>query len=98
MSPLIKNLLLGTLLAVTLGAGYWFFLRDGSGPAITTKGGGNFGSEAAFETREFRNLLDELEDIELGSSLFTNPNFTSLQDYSQPINERPYGRPNPFSE
>ena len=46
-------------------------------------------------------LLAQLQTISLDTSIFTNPVFVSLQDWSQPIAEQPLGktlgRPNPFS-
>lgn len=41
--------------------------------------------------------LLQLRNIKLDSSLFTSPEYTSLQDFSRPIKAQPVGRPNPFA-
>ena len=46
-------------------------------------------------------MLAQLQTISLDTSIFTDPVFVSLQDWSKPIDPQPFGkalgRPNPFS-
>ena len=47
-----------------------------------------------------REMLDELlalRAIRLSESLFANPLFTSMVDFSKPLTEQPVGRSNPFA-
>lgn len=43
-------------------------------------------------------LSDQLQAINIDSSVFSSPLFTSLVDISQPITPEPQGRPNPFAQ
>ncbi len=99
MTPLLKNLLI-LLTLIGLGAlGYFiFFTADDAAIISTSSTGGDVNSQAAFQTREFRRTLNELNQIELDSPLFQDSDFLGLIDHAQPIVDRPYGRPNPFSE
>lgn len=47
--------------------------------------------------QELIGLLLELRSIQLDLSLFDNPNFRSLTDFSQELVPEPTGRSNPFS-
>lgn len=42
-------------------------------------------------------LLLELRSIKLDDSIFSDPAFISLQDFSQNLTEEPIGRVNPFA-
>jgi len=42
-------------------------------------------------------LLAKIESINLDSSLFKNPVFMSLQDWTVKLGQEPVGRPNPFA-
>ncbi|KKT44862.1 MAG: hypothetical protein UW34_C0007G0006 [Parcubacteria group bacterium GW2011_GWA2_44_15] len=52
--------------------------------------------------RELLLMLAELQSISLDASIFTNPVYVSLKDWSRPIESQPFGkafgRRNPFSD
>jgi len=98
MTSLLKNLLI-LLSIIALGAlGYYLFFASGDSSIVTSGGSASrAGSAAAMQSREFQRILDDLESIDLDSSLFTERDFLELRDHAQPINERSFGRPNPFS-
>ena len=47
--------------------------------------------------RQIAAELLQLRNIKLDGSIFTSPEYTSLQDFSRPIKGQPVGRPNPFA-
>lgn len=59
-------------------------------------------SSDAIVGRDLLALLAQLQTISLDTSVFTNPVFVSLQDWSRPIDPQPFskaqGRQNPFSD
>lgn len=97
MTPVLKNLLILLVLLAVAAGGYYVYSNSGTS-AIVTTGGSNLDSQAAFQTREFKRILNELNSISLDAPLLQDPNFLRLTDHAQPIVERRYGRPNPFSE
>ena len=98
MTPLLKNLLI-LLLLIGLGAlGYFLFFSEGNDSIVTSSAtGSSVDSQAAFQTREFRRILNELNTIDLDIPALQDPDFLNLTDHAQPIPERPFGRENPFA-
>ena len=97
MTPLLKNLLILLCLIGLGGLGYFVFFNDSDSSIVSTSGsGGDVNSQAAFQTREFRRILNELNTIELDTPILQDPDFLGLVDHALPIVDRPYGRPNPF--
>ena len=47
-------------------------------------------------SEELLRMLRNLENIKLDPTLFDDPSFTSLVDYSRPLEPQPQGRNNPF--
>ena len=93
MSPLIKNVLIALVVALTLGFGYTYLTGEDE-TALTSEG--TLESEAYRETQKFLGYLREIERIELGGAIFTSIQFTSLIDLRQEIEDEPTGRQNPF--
>lgn len=90
---------------------YFLFFSGGQSPAqgASTKASpGGLVTEVAQSSsdvivgRELLNLLAEIQTISLDFSIFDNPVFGSLEDWSRPIEPQPLGkslgRKNPFSE
>jgi hypothetical protein len=97
MSSLLKNLIIFLTLVALGGLGYYLFFNGGSDDIVSTSGSNNVSSQAAFQTREFKSILSDLESVDLDTSLLQDSNFLQLKDHSQLVSERPYGRTNPFS-
>ena len=89
-----KNIFLFLIIFALLGGGYYFFLRGESGDSLLTK-------TATEGTRpveqELITLLLQLRSIRLDEGIFASPVFDSLNDFSQPLQAEPVGRPNPFA-
>ena len=47
--------------------------------------------------REFVSLFTTLRQINFDTSIFDNPNFKNLKDFSREVTELPTGRDNPFA-
>ena len=96
MTAMFKNLII-LLVLIALGAfGYFMFFNSSDNSIVSTSGNGNVNSQAAFQTREFKAILNDLNTIDLDSPLLQDSKFLQLNDHSQPVSERPYGRQNPF--
>lgn len=91
MSPLVKNIATAVIGCAALFLGWWLIGEVRSGDQD-----GAVRYQAAAQTREFRTILNNLNGINLDSSLLLDKNFTELEDYSQEIVSRPVGRENPF--
>lgn len=96
MSSLLKNLLIALVVIAAGGGAYYFLVARDSNSVVSTTSAVDLNSQAELQTREFKNILTDLNRIDLDSELFQDQNFLSLKDFSQPIVDRPFGRVNPF--
>ena len=97
MTSMLKNLII-LLALIALGAlGYFIFFSSNDSAIVSTSGSANVNSQAAFQTREFKRILNDLNTIDLDSPLLQDTDFLQLRDHTQTVSERPYGRSNPFS-
>jgi hypothetical protein len=82
---------------VIIGAGFFvyttFFKSENSGGALVAE---NVNPTQTAVEQELLSLLLELRSIQLDISLFGDPEFQSLSDFSQELVPEPVGRPNPF--
>lgn len=95
MTSLLKNILFALALAVILWLGYTLFFaeNDTSRTALNAE----VASQAARDTQEFLQTLQQLRDIELNQHIFTDARFQSLVDHRQAVVPEPVGRSNPFA-
>lgn len=75
--------------------------QNGSSGLTSTIKTGAFGkvqeSDVSLANAEILRVLGNIEDIELGDDIFTNPVFAQLREGGKPIPKpRRIGRPNPF--
>ncbi len=54
-------------------------------------------NQIAAESSTFLRRLNDLKSITLDDSVFSNPRFDALVDFSEPISPEPVGRINPFT-
>jgi hypothetical protein len=89
----MKNLIIViACIAVVLGAGFWFGLgTDGAKDALLTE------DIVTPENKALLGSLATLKSITLDTSLFSDPAYLSLRDFSTQIIGEPVGRDNPFS-
>jgi len=96
MTSIIKNIIvIGGLLALA-GIGYYLFVIQGD--STLNSGGSLEAGSAEIETQAFLNRLEDLQNINISTSLFQDARFRSLTDFSTVINRVPSGRDNPFVE
>lgn len=86
-----KNLIfIGGFVLVLVG-GYYLF-----GSSIQLGSGAGAPAAASESEQELLNELLKLKSLQLDESIFTDPAFKSLEDFSQPIEPEAVGRKNPF--
>jgi len=85
------------VILVVLAIGYFTFFREPSpeNQAITTTsgvlGGAPVGQELVIELNRLKALRN------LDTTIFADPSFLSLKDFTQPVPPLPVGRVNPFA-
>jgi len=72
-----------------------FFKPDLNTPLVTSDAASATGKLAV--ENEIITLLGDLHSIELDDTIFHDNAFTSLQDFSLPVEDEPKGRSNPFA-
>lgn len=91
MSSFIQNtIILGGIL-VLVGLGYYIYTSNTQSDAES-----EMSAQIAAESADFLRRLNELKAIELNGSIFSDPRFVSLVNYSQPVLSEPVGNPSPF--
>lgn len=83
------------VVAVLVAIGVWIGLSSSSsseGSLLSTEVIGNNGPD-----KDLVSTLLALRAVKLDASLFTDPAFISLKDFSTQIVAEPVGRPNPFA-
>ena len=97
MFSLLKQLFVLLALLATLGLGYFLYTQNSSGLENSTHAGGS--AAVALEAADFLSRLNELKTIELDSTVFSDPRFSYLTDFSKPVEpEAVGGRSNPFND
>lgn len=88
-----QNIILGVVLIALAFTVYSYFFTGNTAPIL--------GTEAVTPTtavdQDLISLLFELKGITLDDSIFADPTFRSLQDFSQALVPEPIGRHNPFA-
>lgn len=91
------KLLLILIVIVVAGVAWWAMSGGGSSPStslLTTEG-----SEAGLSPAD-QNLIAtllQLRAVKLDGTIFSEPAFSALKDFSTQIVAEPVGRPNPFA-
>jgi hypothetical protein len=80
------------IIAIAFGIYSYFFAGKTEAPLTAETV-----SAASPADQDLISLLLELKSITLDDSIFANPTFTSLHDFSQDLVAEPVGRPNPFA-
>lgn len=95
MGSIFKNIFItGGLIAIAVG-GYYLIVIERSSTMTTTDSFAQ--SQTERETQEFLRRLDDLQSIQLSTSIFGDPRFDSFVDFTNDVLPLPYGRENPFS-
>lgn len=104
MSSTIKNIIILIVVAVALGAAYFYFLKPApeqptltSAPAVPSSVDTTSGTSSVSGS-EFLTVLLNVKNIKLDDSIFSDPAFATLHDSSiELVNDGTEGRPNPFA-
>lgn len=75
---------------------YVYLFPDGFGVSDVALIGDAAPTELTVD-RELLTLLGSIKQISLDGTVFENPIFKSLEDFSKPLSPEPIGRPNPFA-
>lgn len=90
-----SNLIILAVIVVAIGvAGYFYIGRDQSTDATLTI---TKGSPASLDDNQLLAALRDLKRHNLDNSLFSDPLWLSLTDFSKPLVLQEPGRPNPFA-
>ncbi|HET8575271.1 MAG TPA: hypothetical protein VFM02_03835 [Candidatus Paceibacterota bacterium] len=93
-----KQIGLFILLVAVLAVAYFGYRSFSSGQKGAALISGDANQESATVAgQQILSLLDDLKKIHLDDSIFADPSFLSLKDFTVSIQNQPKGRPNPFS-
>ena len=95
MSFFTQHKLVAIILILVVLLGAWYALSGSSTPAPALTTTPVAGASTADQTL-IATLL-QLRSVKLDGTIFGDPAFTALQDFSTPIVPEPVGRPNPFA-
>lgn len=95
MPSIVKNLLIFGTIALVAAGGYYLVVLERNG----TIGGQNevTAGQAEEDAKIFLRQLNQLEELEFRTDIFTDSRFTSLEDYTESVIQIPAGRSNPFA-
>lgn len=96
MDWLFKNKLAALIALLVVTAIGWYML-SGSAPAADAVLVAESTSQIPPEAQELLDSLRALQAVSLKSTVFANPSFHLLKDFSTPTVPEPIGRSNPFA-
>lgn len=91
-APISKKTIIFIIVILVLALVYFYF-AGGEAPAATLLTGTGSGGVGAVEL----SLLNQMKSLQIDTSLFKDPAYVSLIDYSVAITPQNVGRPNPFA-
>lgn len=94
MTSKLQNSLIVLGIVAIAGLGYYLYKQNGD----VSLQNSIVNNQAAVETAEFLQRLNELKKIKLDGAIFSDERFMSLVDSSQAITPKSIGRENPFVE
>jgi hypothetical protein len=86
-----KSLIVIIAIIILGGAGYFYYQGRGA-PATST-----LDVTQSAEGAQVIALLNQIQGLRIDKTLFTDPGYLTLIDYTVPIPEQPVGRVNPFA-
>jgi hypothetical protein len=90
-----KNIIIGLLALLAIGGAVYYFFFNNSAPTVVTDSLAPSATELA--SQDIIVMVEKLKTVSIESSLFSEPIFTSLRDFSVPLLQENQGRLNPFS-
>ncbi len=95
MASILKNILVLLSLLFVLAFGYYLYVQKGS--ASLDVGNNQVSLDVQAEAADFLVKLAELKGINLDNSIFMDPRFMYLVEYSTVVEPELFGLENPFS-
>lgn len=95
MSSLLQNIIVIGGIVVLLGLGYYLYTQNA---ALDVSNDSAVSTQVAAETADFLRRLNELKAIQLNGTLFSDPRFISLVNFTAPVLVEPVGQDNPFDK
>ena len=93
-----KKTLIGIVIILIIAAGIYFYTSSSS---PSSSSGGLLQAEASPEASaaaaRVLTLLNQIRSLRIDRTLFSDPAYQTLRDYSVPIPAVGVGRPNPFA-
>jgi len=96
MSNTAKNLIIILGLITVAFAGYFMFMQQ-SATTLSFDANDEVLQNMLANSQIFIERRQQLQNVTLDTEFFTDPRFTSLQSFDNPIVEQPVGRSNPFA-
>lgn len=101
MQTLLRNKFWLIGIGVLVAGALWYALSSQGAPAsdavLTSSTGSGASATADASSQDVVEMLLALRAISLDGTVFTNPAFIALKDYSTQIQPEPVGRQNPFA-
>jgi hypothetical protein len=97
MGSLFKNITMALGIITVIFGGYYLYM-DSANSSLEGASAEEALQSMLANTSVFISYSQELDQINLDLSLFEDQRFRSLRLYTQPIDEQPTGRTNPFSD
>ena len=94
MDWLIKHKLAALAIIIVLAGMTWYLLSDSSSPDAVLSSEGS--SKIPPDAQQLVQTLSTLRGVSLSGTIFSNPSFAALQDFTKPVVPEPVGRENPF--
>ena len=85
------------IIIIVLGLVYYFYFGNNPVDTSAVLGPQQIATSTMSSSDQFLITLKSLKRINLDGSIFDNPTFTGLQDFSTNLPDQPVGRINPFS-
>ena len=93
MTTRLQNAFIILGIVAIAGLGYYLYLQKDE----VSLNNSLVDNQAAAETAEFLQRLNDLKVIKLEGAVFSDTRFTSLQNFSESVVPVPVGRTNPFT-
>ncbi len=90
------KLISGAIVVLLIGAAWWEFSGSSSGTSSVVVVN-TAGSATDTESAQIVSTLLQLQAVTLSGTIFNDPGFMSLQDFTTQVISEPIGRPNPFA-
>jgi hypothetical protein len=97
INSLLRNKLVIVVIIIIVIAGAWYGLSSSSAPAASSDSALTSNATDTSGDSQIVSTLLALQAITLSGTIFTNPAYATLKDFTTPIVPEPTGRTDPFA-